>query len=229
MTTNKTIVAFHIHRGGHFNNAGHYDYMSDIKNFQDLLGVCGDNEIFFNDTDPGTDKPLTAAEQTITDGSGRVLVEGADAINAEVGFLDFDGEYDSYDVCYIDNCSEREEAALLTAYKAGEVSKWDDRHDSIKEYLIDKGLIIDEEKFSNALCGDNGGAWIAESDDDMLRVADTWAKGYVTCYEPADGEDFDFACSQVDADPAKVKRIYGIAEDGSLDDTLFVALSEDVD
>ena len=51
----------------------------------------------------------------------------------------------------------------------------------------------------------------------------------MTCYEPADGEDFDFACSQVDADPAKVKRIYGIAEDGSLDDTLFVALSEDVD
>jgi len=40
MATNKTIVAFHIHRGGHFNNAGHYDYMSDIKNFQDLLGVC---------------------------------------------------------------------------------------------------------------------------------------------------------------------------------------------
>ena len=88
--------------------------------------------------------------------------------------------------------------------------------------------------FFNALVGDNGGAWIAEDDDAMQRVADAWANArQILCFEPTDGEEFEFACSQVDTEPDEVQRIYKIEvedESGDLNPnaTLYVALSEDV-
>ena len=91
------------------------------------------------------------------------------------------------------------------------------------------------EFFYNALVGDNAGAWIAEDDNAMERVSDAWATArQILCIQPSDGEEFDFACSQVDADPSEVRRVYRIEvedENGDINPnaTLYVALGEDVD
>ena len=138
----KTLVSFHYGRGGRFNNAGYCEYYG-AKDFQELLGRFT-NEVFFK-TEDEYGVPLPDDQQKITDGAGNVLVEGAKAINADEGELDFDGDYDRYVVCDLYDCDEKQGQALARAFEDGEIWESDPRYNAIKGYLIDNCLIDDEE------------------------------------------------------------------------------------
>ena len=136
-----TLVAFHIGRGGRFHNGGYWTYMWEIESFQDLISFRQDY-LFRYDTDED-DKPLPEDKQYITDGGGKIMVEGKD-IFADTGTLDFDGEYDTDIVCSLYDCPSAGEQALLRAFKNGDISKSRTDYNVFKEYLID-AMLLDEE------------------------------------------------------------------------------------
>ena len=138
----KTLVAFYG-RGGRFNNAGHCEYY-DVKSFGELLGRLTDEVFYETEDEYGT--PLPDDQQKITDGAGNVLVEGAKAINADEGELDFDGDYNRYVVCDLYDCDDQQGQALARAFEDGEIWESDPRYKDIKEYLIDNYLIEEEEE-----------------------------------------------------------------------------------
>lgn len=139
----KTLIAFHYGRGGRFNNAGHCEYY-DVKNFGELLSR--QSESIFHNTEDEQGNPLPDDQQTITDGGGNVLVQGAKAINSDEGELDFDGDYDRYVVCDLYDCDDQQGKALARAFENGEIWESDPRYNDIKEYLIDNYLINEDEE-----------------------------------------------------------------------------------
>ena len=115
-----TIVAFHVGRGGRFNNPYHKTYESHITDFQWLLSHS-DNLFIHNEDEEGNALPDN--DWKLMDGNGNVLLEGREAIQSETGMLDIDGGYDTTIVQYIEDCDESELNILLQAYKDGELSK----------------------------------------------------------------------------------------------------------
>lgn len=100
MNTERTIVAFHIGRGGRFNNAGHKTFIGE-KNFQDLISMNSEH-LFEQNRENGK-----FCRKYYTDLNGTVIVE-ADDVNALVGSLNFDNDYDTDYCCYLDECDENE-------------------------------------------------------------------------------------------------------------------------
>lgn len=95
----KIIVAFHIGRGGRFFNAGHKTYEGE-KSLQDIIRIHSDNLYEVNRDGNGRFcKPYLA------DCSGN---EVCDTPTAQVGVLDFDGDYNTYICRYIEDCSQYE-------------------------------------------------------------------------------------------------------------------------
>jgi hypothetical protein len=122
---NKIIVAFHVGRGGRFNNGGHVTFIGE-KNLQKLIQLNFDHLFEQNRVNGKFSKPY------LTDLNGTIIVD-SDEYNNEVGFLEFDTIYDS-DYCkYIEDCSD-EELRLISdssEYKSFE----------LEEYLKDVCLI----------------------------------------------------------------------------------------
>lgn len=98
MKNSGIIVAFHTGRGGRFYNAGHVTYIGE-KNFQDLQNVESVNLIIRDRDEKGR-----FCKPYLVDCSGNEVTD--DEINAEVGTLDFDGQYDTLSACYIEDCSD---------------------------------------------------------------------------------------------------------------------------
>jgi len=168
-TENKTVVHFHIGRGGHFNNPGHRTF-EGIADLQEVISQHSD-KLFYNrenyssilkdleernltnlvellescrDRDDFSDfeaKGLLVGEPVHTDCNGTVIVD-AESFDSPVGSLNWDYEYDT-DVCqYLEDCDENELLMIANSnsYRSEEL---------IQEYF-DKStdLVIDWSRFN---------------------------------------------------------------------------------
>ena len=108
-SSNKTIVYFHIGRGGRFNNQGHKSFNGE-KNILQVLSDC-DNSGQLNFIHERDEKGRFCSPY-YADCNGGFLISVKDA-NTGVGSLDWDGDYDS-DYCqYLSECNENELNLIL--------------------------------------------------------------------------------------------------------------------
>ena len=111
-------VRFHIGRGGRFNNAGHKTYVGTVK---DLSACFGDSFLISEDENG---KALPDSEWKLVDSGGNVILSGRDEIESETGILDWDGEYDTDIVRYLEDCYDDEYQLILdTAERGGHVEE----------------------------------------------------------------------------------------------------------
>lgn len=114
------FVRFHIGRGGRFNNQGHLSFVNE-DNFQDLISACKDDANLFEvnsvyDEETDTEKDLPEEEWYLYDAGNKILVQGRDAMEADTGCLDWDGEYDTDYVKTTDELNDKEIECLWEAY-----------------------------------------------------------------------------------------------------------------
>lgn len=160
-----TIVAFHIGRGGRFNNQGFRSFIGEEKigKFTDDLFIRHENLTAFKDRfgfdrtftenqkciiDLATDEAYDELEQKfgITaemlgelhyyDGSGHDTGLTENERLAGVGRISIDGDYDTTYTCYLSDCSENE--LQLIADYTGYVDS------NIRDYAKDQLGIADE-------------------------------------------------------------------------------------
>ena len=111
-------VRFHIGRGGQFHNAGHKTYVGTVNDLSDCFG----DSIVFSEDENG--KPLPDSDWQLVDGGGNVILTGRDEIESETGILDWDGEYDTDIVRYLEDCDNDEYQLILdTAERCGHVEE----------------------------------------------------------------------------------------------------------
>lgn len=111
-------VRFHIGRGGQFNNSGHKTYVGTVN---DLSDCFGDSIVFSEDENGNT---LPDSEWRLVDGGGNVILSGRDEIESDTGILDWDGEYDTDIVRYLEDCDDDEYQLILdTAERGGHVDE----------------------------------------------------------------------------------------------------------
>lgn len=111
----QTLVAFHIGRGGRFNNAGHKEFICIGKTIIEV-GNYYSNDSFFPNEETGM----------CYDCNGNELID----INAITGIIDWDGNYDTDIVKYLDECDKSELTLLL-----------ENSHlltNEVEEYIIEK-------------------------------------------------------------------------------------------
>lgn len=114
---NRTItVAFHIGRGGRFNNQGHKSFLPDITSLQQCFG---EKATIINEDESGT--VLPDAEWKLIDGGGNTILEGRETIESPTGILEWDTDYDTDIVRNIEDCTEEEISILYKAYTMGEI------------------------------------------------------------------------------------------------------------
>lgn len=133
-TIKNAIVAFHIGRGGQFNNAGHLSYIGEKKigDFTDDLFLRYKNERNFskrygydfrhdgptildclNDEDWDTletDFGITAEQLgplTYYGGNGEEVGLTHEDVKTGIGFIEIDGQYNTTYTCYLKDCGER--------------------------------------------------------------------------------------------------------------------------
>ena len=112
------IVAFHISRGGRFNNSGYKSYLGE-KTFKDLISMNEDNLYIVNRDQQGRFiKPIFA------DGSGNEVSD--DSIDSLTGSLNFDGDYDTYIAKYIEECTDKELDTIRNSneWKSSELNEY---------------------------------------------------------------------------------------------------------
>lgn len=117
----KTKVWFHVGRGGRFNNGGHKTYRGVVNQLADCFGDS--TVIDFNEDG----NPLPDEDWVLLDSGGNVILNGRDQIEAETGVLDWDSEYDTDIVRYIEDCDDDEYQLILDAYN---------RHEYIDEDVV---------------------------------------------------------------------------------------------
>lgn len=111
-------VRFHIGRGGQFHNAGHKTYVGTVNDLSDCFG----DSIVFSEDENGN--PLPDSDWQLVDSGGNVILSGRDEIESETGILDWDGEYDTDIVRYLEDCDDDEYQLILdTAERGGYVEE----------------------------------------------------------------------------------------------------------
>lgn len=116
----KLFVRFHVGRGGRFYNQGHLSFINE-DNFQDLISACKDDANLFEvnsvyDEETDTEKDLPEEEWYLYDAGNKILVQGKEAMEAETGCLDWDGEYDTDYVKTTDELNDKEIECLWEEY-----------------------------------------------------------------------------------------------------------------
>lgn len=114
------FVRFHIGRGGRFYNPGHLSFVNE-DNFQDLISACKDDANLFEvnsvyDEETDTEKDLPEEEWYLYDAGNKILIQGKEAMEAETGCLDWDGEYDTDYVKTTDELNDKEIECLWEEY-----------------------------------------------------------------------------------------------------------------
>ena len=122
------VVAFHVGRGGHFNNQGHKSFLPSVSKLQDCFG---ENSFINDEYEDGTKIP--DEQWQLIDGGGNVILEGREAIESQTGVLDWDGEYNTDIVRYIEDCTDAEMEILYKAYIDGDLTD-DDAIDYVCEW-----------------------------------------------------------------------------------------------
>lgn len=112
---NEIIVAFHVGRGGFFNNSNHKSFLGEYT-LQDLISKAIDENKCWCDTEDIDGNVLDDDKWTLED-EGKILLEGRAAMESNVGTLDFDGEYDTDYAKHLDDCTECEWWVLLNALR----------------------------------------------------------------------------------------------------------------
>lgn len=102
MEEKKHTVAFHIGRGGRFNNQGHKTFMPYVKELSDCFGEA----TIISDDFEGNQ--LLDQEWQLVDRGGNVILKGRENIENEVGYLNWDNDYDTDIVKYIEDCDDEE-------------------------------------------------------------------------------------------------------------------------
>lgn len=103
-------VWFHVGRGGKFNNGGHKTYRGVVNQLSDCFGDS--TVIDFNEDG----NPLPDEDWVLLDSGGNVILNGRDQIEAETGVLDWDSEYDTDIVRYLEDCTDEEYQLIIDAY-----------------------------------------------------------------------------------------------------------------
>jgi hypothetical protein len=140
-TENKTIVCFHIGRGGKFHNAGHKSYLSYTKpsqlveddskhwffinpeNYYDVKMQLGDRPNLLSKFDECSDKNdfswfekkgFEMGKDYYFDANGNALVS-VQEVESGIFSINHDNEYDTNYSCYLENCDERELELIIKA------------------------------------------------------------------------------------------------------------------
>lgn len=188
--TMKTIVAFHIGRGGRFNNGGHKTFMPYISH----LSQCfNDKCIIISEDEDGNELP--GEEWELIDGGSNVILRGCDAISNEVGILDWDTIYDTDIVKYLEDCDEDEMNILYQHYlddgyfsseevrDAAVASQGLRRIDNIKFYRTNAKIFTTDGCVSFFWDGeedvteDEAREWMEEQHIDPISI-DRWANSF---------------------------------------------------
>lgn len=111
MNASTYIVAFHIGRGGRFHNPGHKSFNQHIQKLSDCFSS---NSIIFQEDEEGN--PLPDEKWQLIDGGGNVILEGRANIKSKTGVLDWDGQYDTDIVQYLDECDDAEIEMIYQTY-----------------------------------------------------------------------------------------------------------------
>ena len=133
-----TIVAFHIGRGGHFNNQGHLSYCGENtighytndlfigwKNEQDIVQKIGDRENLIKKYENCRDaEDFTFFEKLgfdfgekiyITASGNHVGLSVEEEEETGIGRINIDNDYDTTYTCLLSECDRGELNAILTA------------------------------------------------------------------------------------------------------------------
>lgn len=122
------IVAFHVGRGGRYNNGGHKTFNPHVRKLQECFG---ENSIIINEYEDGNALPDELWQ--LIDGGGNVILEGRETIESETGILEWDTIYDTDIVRYIEDCTDDEMEILYKAYLDDELLD-DDAIDFVCEW-----------------------------------------------------------------------------------------------
>ena len=109
----KTIVAFHIGRGGRFNNPGHKSFMPEVRTLRDCFG----NSIIHNVDEDGNELP--DEEWALIDDGSNIILQGREDIMSETGILEWDTIYDTDIVKYLEDCDDEELSLIYDEYLTG--------------------------------------------------------------------------------------------------------------
>lgn len=120
-------VAFHIGRGGRFNNAGHKRFLPNVSKLQDCFG---ENSYIIDEDENGN--ALPDEQWQLNDDGGNVILKGREAIESETGILEWDTIYDTDIVRDIEDCTDEEMEILYKAYLKHEL-----RDDDAIDYVCD--------------------------------------------------------------------------------------------
>lgn len=133
---NKTIVCFHVTRGGRFNNAGHLVYQTYVSP-SDVLRY-NDTNLFDRENEEG--------EMCYYDSSGCQLCPVSDVDKGEFR-MEFDGHYNTWYCTDIEKCNESELNAIIEANA--------DNVERAKELMVENGYVpegwYDEEEEEEAV------------------------------------------------------------------------------
>lgn len=107
----KALVAFHVGRAS-WASRPETSYENDVESFKMLVERCyndyyGAGKFWLKNTTED-DELMEDKDWTLTDCNGNVCLEGRDEIEAMTGTLEIDGDYDTWYVQRLEDCSEDE-------------------------------------------------------------------------------------------------------------------------
>ena len=129
----RTVVAFHIGRGGRFHNPGHKEYKGEIN----FLKLCNSQTQYLYKVN--RDSNGRFCRPYLVDAGGNTAVTPED-YGQEVGVINYDYDYDTWVCQYIEDCNDSE---LMMIYEAAET--WTDAYDYAKTNLEANGMIGKED------------------------------------------------------------------------------------
>lgn len=192
MNQKQITVAFHIGRGGRFGNPGHKSFNPNVTSLQD----CFPESSMIIDLDEN-DNALPDEQWKLIDGGDNVVLEGREAIESETGILEWDYDYNTDIVKYIEECTDEELELIYKAYLNGEML-YSTYEEEIYAYVLQwKGLHkIEDVVFYKT------NAKIVTADWDEVGVPDFLWDGS----EDVDEEGIRDWMKQHDIDPVSIEK-----------------------
>lgn len=174
-TKERTIVAFHIGRGGKFYNAGHKTFIGEkkigdftndlflsfenVSNFKNRFGYdsTGNSDqkcILDLITDENFDeleevfgiKKEELGEELYFDGGGNSTGLTQKNVNCGIGSIDIDGQYNTTYTIYLDECDKDELLLIINS------NEWN-KEELIQKYFEYHGYTVDWLNFNDDYCG----------------------------------------------------------------------------
>ncbi len=127
---NKTIVAFHIGRGGRFYNEGHTSFIGE-KSISDFV-----SDFYLNSDE---------TEYTLDGDDGSLVGLSVEECETGIGRINIDGGYNTTYTRYIEDCTDEElEIIAKTKEERGYYAS-ENVYEEVKIEMIERGLIEETE------------------------------------------------------------------------------------